>query len=109
MLWIRSACVSQCCWRSAFFLSFSSGESVSSKSISVNSLIRSGKTNAFGSSGIQKAAALLGEIGFVRFFVDGEEQFLLEREQFFLARVLKEGQLGLIDRAALVRVFHHAQ
>src|SRR6266550_4363749 len=54
MLWMRSACASQCCWRSVFFLSFSSGESVSSRSISVNSLIRSGKTNEFGSSGLRK-------------------------------------------------------
>src|SRR5437867_3107590 len=58
---------------------------------------------------IQEAAALLGKIGFVRFFVDGEEQFFLEREQFLLTRVLIKRKLGFIDGAALIRVFHHAQ
>src|SRR6266576_1776916 len=59
--------------------------------------------------GIEKATALLREIGFVRFLVYGEEQFFLERKQFFFARVLEKGKLSFIDGAALVRVFHHAQ
>src|SRR5204862_317201 len=59
--------------------------------------------------GIEKATALLREIGFVRFLVYGEEQFFLERKQFFFARVLEKGKLSLIDGATLVRVFHHAQ
>src|SRR5438045_6482434 len=59
--------------------------------------------------GIEKGAALLREIGFVRFLVYGEEQFFLERKQFFFARVLEKGKLSLIDGATLVRVFHHAQ
>src|SRR5262249_29792342 len=59
--------------------------------------------------GIEKHAALLGEIGFIRFFVDGEEKFLLEREQLFFARVLVKRELGFIDGPALVWVFHHAQ
>src|SRR4030095_9200429 len=59
--------------------------------------------------GIEKATALLREIGFVRFLVYGEEQFFLERKQFFLARVLVKRKLSFIDGAALVRVFHHAQ
>jgi len=50
---MRSACASQYCWRSDFFLSFSSSDKVASRSISVNSLIRSGNTNAFGSSGFR--------------------------------------------------------
>src|ERR1700730_17598294 len=58
---------------------------------------------------MEKATALLREIGFVRFLVYGEEQFLLERKQFFFARVLKKGKLSFIDGATLVRVFHHAQ
>ena len=37
---------------------------------------------------IQEAAALFREIGFVRFFVDGEEKLFLQREELFLARVL---------------------
>jgi hypothetical protein len=78
-----------------FLLSFSSGESVSSRSISVNSLMRSGKTNEFGSSGLRKATALLREIGFVRFLVYGEEQFFLEGKQFFFARVLEKESSAL--------------
>src|SRR6476660_7355352 len=58
---------------------------------------------------IEKGTALLREIGFVRFLVYGEEQFFLKRKQFFFARVLEKGKLSLIDGAALVRVFHHAQ
>src|ERR1700730_251145 len=56
---------------------------------------------------IEEAAPLLGKIGFVRFLIDGEEQFFLEREQFFLARILVKRKLGFIDGAALVRIFHH--
>src|SRR5205085_11172833 len=52
---------------------------------------------------------LFREIGFIRFLVYGEEQFFLERKQFFFARVLKKGKLGFIDGATLVRVLHHAQ
>src|SRR4030095_9642355 len=59
--------------------------------------------------GIEKDTSLLREIGFVRFLVYGEEQFFLERKQFFFARVLVKGKLGFIDGATLVRVFHHAQ
>ena len=58
---------------------------------------------------IQKDAALLGEIGFVRFFVDGEEKFLLHREQFLLTRVLVKGKLSFINGTPLVRILHHAQ
>src|SRR5881397_1795365 len=58
---------------------------------------------------IEEAAALLGKIGFVRFLVDGEEQFFFEREQFFLARIPVKRKLGFIDGAALVRIFHHPQ
>ena len=46
---------------------------------------------------------------FVRFLVDGEEQFFLQREELFFARVLVELQLGLVDRPALLRILHHAE
>src|SRR6266480_5366789 len=46
---------------------------------------------------IKKNAALLGEIRFVRFFVDGEEQFFLNLKQFLLTRVLIKRKLGFID------------
>src|SRR4029434_4136378 len=59
--------------------------------------------------GIEKATPLLRKIGFVRFFIDREKEFLLKLEQFFLARVLIKRKLGFIDGAALVWVFHHAQ
>src|ERR1043166_3126046 len=59
--------------------------------------------------GIEKNAALLREICLVRFFVDGEKEFLLKLEQFFFARVPVERKLSFIDGAALVRIFHHAQ
>src|SRR5947208_6615162 len=58
---------------------------------------------------IQKDAALFGEIGFVRFFVDGKEKLFLEREEFFLASVLIKRKLSFVDRAALLRVLHHPQ
>src|SRR5438552_16429948 len=58
--------------------------------------------------GIEKGAALLREIGFVRLFVDGEEQFFLERKQFFFARVLETGKRSFMDGAALGRVSNHA-
>ena len=58
---------------------------------------------------IQEGAALLGEIGLVRFLVHGEEEFFLEGEEFLLARVLEKRELGFVDRPALFRVFHHAQ
>src|SRR5205823_12976259 len=51
---------------------------------------------------IKKIAALLGQISLVRFLVDREEQFFLEREQLLLAGVLIKGKLRLIYRAALV-------
>src|SRR5438105_9991159 len=59
--------------------------------------------------GIEKATSLLRKIGFVRFFIDREKEFLLKLEQFFLARVLIKRELGFIDGAALVRIFHYAQ
>ena len=58
---------------------------------------------------VKKTAALFGKIGFVRFFVDGEEEFFLEREQFFFAGVRIKQKLSLIDSATLVRIFHHPQ
>src|SRR5437773_3719337 len=58
---------------------------------------------------IKKIAALLGQISFVRFLVDREEEFFLEREQLLLAGVLVKGKLRFIYRAALVGIFHHAQ
>src|SRR5436309_7331742 len=58
---------------------------------------------------IKKIAALLGQIGFIRFLVDREEEFFLEREQLLLAGVLIKGKLRFIYRAALVGIFHHAQ
>ncbi len=42
------------------------------------------KHERIGIVGVEEVAALLGEIGFVRFLVDGEEQLLLEREELFL-------------------------
>ena len=45
----------------------------------------------------------------MRLFVDGEEELFLEREEFFLARVLVEGELRLVDRLALLRILHHAE
>ena len=80
-----------------------------SRSISVNSLIKSGSTNASGSSGFMNARPCSERSDFLRFLVDGEEQLFLEREEFFLARVLVELQFGLVDRAALVRILHHAE
>src|SRR2546430_1738089 len=58
---------------------------------------------------VEKNAALLGEIGFIRFLVDRKKQFLLKLEQFLLARVLEERKLGFIDGTALVGIFHQAQ
>src|SRR6266513_2762952 len=58
---------------------------------------------------INKIAALLGQISFVRFLVDRKEEFFLERKQLFLAGVLIKGKLRFIYRAALVGIFHHAQ
>src|SRR5204863_10057845 len=58
--------------------------------------------------GIEKGTTLLREIGFIRFFVDGEEQLFLERKQFFFTRVLDKGKLSFINCAAIVRVFHYA-
>src|SRR5947207_5166168 len=58
---------------------------------------------------IKKIAALLGQISFVRFLIDSEEEFFLERKQLFLAGVLIKGKLRFIYRAALVGIFHHAQ
>ena len=37
---------------------------------------------------VEEGAALLREIGFVRFLVDREEELFLQREEFFLPRVL---------------------
>ena len=58
---------------------------------------------------IQKRPALFGQIGFIRFLVDREEEFLFELKQFFFARVGIERKLRLIDRPAFVRVLHHSQ
>ena len=64
-----------------------SSVSVGSRSISANSRDQIRQHEGVRIVRVQKVAALLGEIGFVRFLVDGEEQLFLEREQFFLARV----------------------
>ena len=45
----------------------------------------------------------------MRFLVHREEEFFLQREEFFLARVLVKRELGLVDRLALLRIFHHAE
>src|SRR5205814_5690541 len=58
---------------------------------------------------IKEIAALLRQISLVRFLVDREEEFFLEREQLLLAGVLIKGKLCFIYRAALVGIFHHAQ
>src|SRR5947199_4192111 len=58
---------------------------------------------------IKKIASLLGQVSFVRFLVDREEEFFLEREQLLLAGVLIKGKLRFIYRATLVGIFHHAQ
>src|SRR5213080_3674453 len=58
---------------------------------------------------IKKIAALLGQVSFVRFLIDSEEEFFLEREQLLLAGILIKGKLRFIYRAALVGIFHHAQ
>src|SRR5437762_3519433 len=58
---------------------------------------------------IKEIAALLRQISLVRFLVDREEEFFLEREQLLLAGVLIKGKLRFIYRATLVGIFHHAQ
>src|SRR5580765_890745 len=58
---------------------------------------------------VEKNAALLGEIGLVRFLIDRKKQFLFKLEQFLLARVLEKRKLGFIDGAAFVWIFHQAQ
>ena len=58
---------------------------------------------------VDKGTALLRQICVLRFFVDGEEQFFFQGEEFFFARVLIKRELGLIDRLAFLRIFHHAQ
>ena len=52
---------------------------------------------------------MLREVRFVRLLIDREKQFFFELEQFFLARVGVERKLRFIDRASLVRVFHHPE
>ena len=103
MLWIRSLCASQCCWRSAFLVlllvATASGSMIDlgefADQIRQHERVRIVR--------IEEIAALLGEIGFVRFLVDREEELLLEREELFLARVLVERELGFVDGAALFR------
>src|SRR5438874_13253849 len=58
---------------------------------------------------IKKIASLLGQVSLIRFLVDREEEFFLEREQLLLAGVLIKGKLRFIYRAALVGIFHHPQ
>ena len=88
MLWIRSACASQCSCRSAFPpIFFLVGEQA--VQIDVGEFadqIR--KHEGIRIVRVEEVAALLREIGFVRFLVDGEEQLFLEREEFFFPRVL---------------------
>src|SRR4051812_12859787 len=59
--------------------------------------------------GVEKCAALLGEIGFMRFLIHREEEFFLERKKLFLAGVLVKGELGFVDRLPLFWVLHHAE
>src|ERR1700730_18174876 len=58
---------------------------------------------------VEKNAALLGEIGFIRFLVDRKKQLVLKLEQCLPAGVLEKQKLGLIDGAALVWIFHQSQ
>ena len=58
---------------------------------------------------VKEIPALLRQISFVRFLIDREEEFFLECEQLLFASVLIKRQLRFIHRAALVRIFHHAQ
>src|SRR5436190_17804175 len=50
---------------------------------------------------IKKIASLLGQVSFVRFLVDREEEFFVEREQLLLLCVVINGKLCFIYRAAL--------
>ena len=45
----------------------------------------------------------------MRFLVHREEEFFLEGEELFLARVLVKRELGFVDRLALFRILHHAE
>ncbi len=65
--------------------------------------MRSGSTNASGSSGLMKSRPCSLRSASCCALVDREEQLLLEREELLLARVRVEAQLGLVDGAALVR------
>ena len=71
-----------------FALSFSSSESVGSRSISVNSLIKSGSTNEFGSSGFRKARPCSERSDSFDFSSMVKKSSSFKREEFLLARVL---------------------
>jgi len=66
-------------------------------------VIRTGKTNAFGSSGLRSSGhARRDRIRAISRL--GEDNSSLSAIQFFFARVLEKGKLSLSDGAALVRV-----
>ncbi len=58
----------------------------------------------FGVAGADEFAALVHEVGVVRFLVDGEVEFLLELVEFELARVLVEEEFVFLHHAAEVRI-----
>ena len=55
-----------------------------------------------------ESAALIGEIGFVSAFVDGEIKGFLQFKKLLFVRVCGEKQFTLIERAAAFRVLHGA-
>ena len=60
--------------------------------------------------GIEKVAALLGQVGIVLALLDREEQLFLEIEECCLAvGVLVKLELGLVDQLAQLGIFHHAR
>ncbi len=79
------------------------------RSISVNCVIRSGSTKASGSSGFMNARPCSVRSASCDLLVDREEELFLEREEFFLRVILVERELRLVHRAALLRIFHHAE
>ncbi len=107
---MRSAWLSQYCWRARFFSSFCLTVKVRVEIDLRKFADQIGQHETrWDRPDSRRVAALLGEIRFLMFFIDGEKQLFFEGDQLFLARVLVERELGLIDSFAIFRVLHHAQ
>ena len=106
MLWIFSACTPMRSWASSLIETRSSGESSGFASMSAKMLSEVFEGESLRILRGKELPPHFHEVGVVSFFVDGEVELFLEREEFLFLRVLVEGEFGFLHQAAVLRLLH---